>query len=147
MASLICSAIVLFTTYFLLPYLYYLPKCVLASMQVHSRRLMCLLVLIFVFLCSICLVVISLLGETPSDVRYFWKYVLAIHRTPRYHSRNTVNTDNYQNERMGGPHAHVPHILLLDHMERRSGHHHQRDHLARARRPSIFQGSHDDIGE
>jgi hypothetical protein len=53
----------------------------------------------------------------------------------------------YQNERMGGSHAHVSHLLLLDHMERRGGHRRQRDHLALARRPSVFQGSHDDIGE
>ena len=32
MASLICSALILLATFFLLPYLYYLPRCVLASM-------------------------------------------------------------------------------------------------------------------
>lgn len=32
MASLVCSAVILLATFFLLPYLYYLPKCVLASM-------------------------------------------------------------------------------------------------------------------
>jgi MFS superfamily sulfate permease-like transporter len=32
MASLVCSAIVLLATFYLLPWLYYLPKCVLASM-------------------------------------------------------------------------------------------------------------------
>jgi Sulfate permease family len=32
MASIVCSVIVLLTTFFLLPSLYYLPKCVLASM-------------------------------------------------------------------------------------------------------------------
>ena len=32
MASLVCSTLVLLATFFLLPALYYLPKCVLASM-------------------------------------------------------------------------------------------------------------------
>lgn len=32
MASLVCSAVVLLATFFLLPWLYYLPRCVLASM-------------------------------------------------------------------------------------------------------------------
>ncbi len=32
MASLICAAIILVATFFLLPWLYYLPKCVLGSM-------------------------------------------------------------------------------------------------------------------
>jgi high affinity sulfate transporter 1 len=53
MASLVCSAIVLLATFSLLPWLYYLPKCVLASI--------------------ICLVVISLLAETPHEVMYYWK--------------------------------------------------------------------------
>ena len=35
MASLICSGIVLLATFFLLPWLYSLPKCVLASMFVE----------------------------------------------------------------------------------------------------------------
>jgi high affinity sulfate transporter 1 len=53
MASLVCSAVILLATFFLLPMLYYLPSCVLASI--------------------ICLVVISLLGETPHYVMYYWK--------------------------------------------------------------------------
>ncbi|KZT22517.1 sulfate permease [Neolentinus lepideus HHB14362 ss-1] len=53
MASLICSAIVLLATFFLLPLLYHLPTCVLASI--------------------IAMVVFSLLAETPHDVRYYWK--------------------------------------------------------------------------
>ncbi|KAK0486360.1 sulfate anion transporter [Armillaria novae-zelandiae] len=53
MASLVCSGVILLATFFLLPFLYYLPKCVLASI--------------------ICLVVISLLSETPQDVRYYIK--------------------------------------------------------------------------
>ncbi len=32
MASLVCSGVILLATFFLLPFLYYLPKCVLASM-------------------------------------------------------------------------------------------------------------------
>lgn len=53
MASLICSSIVLLAIFFLLPWLYYLPKCVLASI--------------------ICLVVFSLLAEVPHDVKFFWR--------------------------------------------------------------------------
>ncbi|THH27826.1 hypothetical protein EUX98_g6364 [Antrodiella citrinella] len=53
MASLICSAIVLLATFFLLPWLYFLPKCVLASI--------------------ICLVVFSLLAEAPHDVKFYWR--------------------------------------------------------------------------
>jgi MFS superfamily sulfate permease-like transporter len=53
MASLVCSGIVLLATFFLLPYLYYLPKCVLASI--------------------ICLVVFSLLSEAPHDIKFYWR--------------------------------------------------------------------------
>ncbi|KAJ7750057.1 sulfate anion transporter [Mycena maculata] len=53
MASLVCSAVVLLATFFLLPWLYYLPKCVLSAI--------------------ICLVVFSLLREVPHDVMYYWK--------------------------------------------------------------------------
>ncbi|KAI0315518.1 sulfate anion transporter [Amylostereum chailletii] len=53
MASIFCAAIILLATFFLLPWLYYLPKCVLGSI--------------------ICLVVFSLLAETPEDVHYYWK--------------------------------------------------------------------------
>ncbi|KAJ7655602.1 sulfate anion transporter [Mycena polygramma] len=53
MASLICSVLVLLATFFLLPWLYYLPKCVLSAI--------------------ICLVVFSLLREAPHDVAYYWK--------------------------------------------------------------------------
>jgi MFS superfamily sulfate permease-like transporter len=53
MASLVCSAIVLSVTYLFLPFLYYLPKCVLAPV--------------------ICLVAVSLLAETPHDVIYYWR--------------------------------------------------------------------------
>ncbi|KAG6818411.1 hypothetical protein H0H93_005194 [Arthromyces matolae] len=50
-AALICSALILFTTFFLLPSLYFLPKCVLASI--------------------ICLVVFSLIFEIPHDLIYY----------------------------------------------------------------------------
>ncbi|KAH8103503.1 sulfate anion transporter [Cristinia sonorae] len=53
MASLVCSALVLLATFFLLPWLYYLPKCVLASI--------------------ICLVVFSLLAEAPHDIKFYWR--------------------------------------------------------------------------
>ncbi|KAK7057711.1 sulfate anion transporter [Favolaschia claudopus] len=53
MASLVCSAVVLLATFFLLPWLYYLPKCVLSAI--------------------ICLVVFSLLQEAPHDIKYYWK--------------------------------------------------------------------------
>ncbi|KAF8161461.1 sulfate anion transporter [Crassisporium funariophilum] len=53
MASLVCSGVILLATFFLLPWLYFLPKCVLASI--------------------IGLVVFSLLAETPHDVMYYWR--------------------------------------------------------------------------
>ena len=53
MASIVCSIIILLVTFFCLPWLYYLPKCVLAAI--------------------IGLVVFSLLSETPHDVKYYWK--------------------------------------------------------------------------
>ncbi|KAF8150513.1 sulfate anion transporter [Mycena galopus ATCC 62051] len=53
MASLVCSVIVLLATFFLLPWLFYLPKCVLSAI--------------------ICLVVFSLLHEAPRDIAYYWK--------------------------------------------------------------------------
>jgi MFS superfamily sulfate permease-like transporter len=34
MASLVCSVVVLLAIFFLLPWLYYLPKCVLSAMWV-----------------------------------------------------------------------------------------------------------------
>ncbi|KIK61134.1 hypothetical protein GYMLUDRAFT_199896 [Collybiopsis luxurians FD-317 M1] len=52
-ASLVCAAVVLLATFFLLPLLYYLPRCVLASI--------------------ITLVVFSLLQETPHDLIYYWR--------------------------------------------------------------------------
>ncbi|KAJ7634760.1 sulfate anion transporter [Roridomyces roridus] len=53
MASIVCSVVVLLATFFLLPWLYFLPKCVLSAI--------------------ICLVVFSLLREVPHDVGYYWK--------------------------------------------------------------------------
>ncbi|KAE9403295.1 hypothetical protein BT96DRAFT_493832 [Gymnopus androsaceus JB14] len=53
MASLVCSAVVLLATFYLIPWLYYLPKCVLASI--------------------ITLVVFSLLQETPHELIYYWR--------------------------------------------------------------------------
>ncbi|KAG6830436.1 hypothetical protein H0H92_000739 [Tricholoma furcatifolium] len=53
MASLTCSAVILFVTFFLLRYLFYLPKCVLASI--------------------ICLVVFSLMTEVPHEIMYYWR--------------------------------------------------------------------------
>ncbi|KAF7315049.1 Sulfate anion transporter [Mycena indigotica] len=53
MASLVCSVVVLLATFFLLPWLYFLPKAVLSSI--------------------ICLVVFSLLREAPHDVAYYIK--------------------------------------------------------------------------
>ncbi|KAH9976090.1 sulfate anion transporter [Lactifluus volemus] len=53
MASILCAVIILVATFFLLPWLYYLPKCVLGSV--------------------VCLVVYTLLAETPEDVIFYWK--------------------------------------------------------------------------
>ncbi|KAG6910445.1 hypothetical protein DXG01_010800 [Tephrocybe rancida] len=52
-SSLVCSSVILLTTFFLLPYLYFLPKCVLASV--------------------IILVVFSLILEVPHEVMYYWR--------------------------------------------------------------------------
>jgi high affinity sulfate transporter 1 len=53
LASLVTAGITLLATFFLLPYLYYLPRCVLASI--------------------ICLFVISLFSEVPHDLIYYWR--------------------------------------------------------------------------
>jgi len=53
MTSLICSLIIAFVTFFLLPWLYHLPRCVLAAV--------------------ICVVVFHLLHETPRDVLHYWR--------------------------------------------------------------------------
>ncbi|KAG2090747.1 sulfate transporter family-domain-containing protein [Suillus discolor] len=53
LASLVTAGITLLSTFFLLPYLYYLPRCVLASI--------------------ICLFVISLFSEVPHDLMYYWR--------------------------------------------------------------------------
>lgn len=53
MASIISSSVILFATFFLLPWLYFLPRCVLATV--------------------ILLVVYSLIAETPHDVLYYWR--------------------------------------------------------------------------
>ncbi|CAK5275870.1 unnamed protein product [Mycena citricolor] len=53
MASIVCCLVVLLATFFLLPWLYFLPKCVLSAI--------------------ICLVVFSLLREAPHEVRYYVK--------------------------------------------------------------------------
>ncbi|KAI6046373.1 sulfate transporter family-domain-containing protein [Pisolithus marmoratus] len=52
LASLVTAAIVLLVTFFLLPALYYLPKCVLASI--------------------ICLFVVTLFAELPHDLIYYY---------------------------------------------------------------------------
>ncbi|KAF5354753.1 hypothetical protein D9756_005572 [Leucocoprinus leucothites] len=52
MASLVCSGVVLLATFVFLPWMYHLPKCVLAVV--------------------ITLVIFSLLAETPHDVIYYW---------------------------------------------------------------------------
>ncbi|KAF8132083.1 sulfate transporter family-domain-containing protein, partial [Boletus edulis] len=53
LASLITAGLVLLSTFFLLPTLYFLPKCVLASI--------------------ICLFVMSLFSEVPHDLVYYYK--------------------------------------------------------------------------
>ncbi|KAF8806674.1 sulfate anion transporter [Phlegmacium glaucopus] len=53
MASLVCSGIILLATFFLLPWLYSLPTCVLASI--------------------ICRIVFALLAETPHEVFYYFR--------------------------------------------------------------------------
>jgi MFS superfamily sulfate permease-like transporter len=78
MASLVCSSVVLLFTFFLLPTMYYLPRCVLASMLVVytwplSLHSLCADV---GEILSICLVVFTLLAEVPHDVAYYWKWVV-----------------------------------------------------------------------
>ncbi|KIL62009.1 hypothetical protein M378DRAFT_81836, partial [Amanita muscaria Koide BX008] len=53
MSTLVCGTVVLLATFFLLPFLYYLPKCVLGSI--------------------ICLIVYTLFAEVPHDVGYYWR--------------------------------------------------------------------------
>lgn len=53
MASMLCSTFVILAVFFLLPALYYLPRCVLASI--------------------VCLVVYSLLAEAPEDIEFYIK--------------------------------------------------------------------------
>ncbi|KIJ65942.1 hypothetical protein HYDPIDRAFT_110053 [Hydnomerulius pinastri MD-312] len=53
MASLVCAGIILLATFFLLPTLYFLPKCALAAI--------------------ICLFVMSLFAEVPHDLVYYYK--------------------------------------------------------------------------
>lgn len=53
MTSFLVASIVLFSTFFLLQYLFFLPKAVLG--------------------CVISLVIYSILAECPEDVRFFWR--------------------------------------------------------------------------
>ncbi|KAH7925315.1 hypothetical protein BV22DRAFT_1195297 [Leucogyrophana mollusca] len=53
MASLVCAAVVLLSTFFLLPYLFFLPTCVLAAI--------------------ICLFVVALFTEVPQDLVFYWR--------------------------------------------------------------------------
>lgn len=53
MTSLLTGGMVLFVTYFLLGFLFYLPKCILSVI--------------------ICVVVFSILAEAPHDVMFYWK--------------------------------------------------------------------------
>ena len=76
MASIVCSSVVLLAIFFLLPWLYFLPKCVLAAMSVTFP--ICEAFFPDRTLVSICLVVFSLLAEAPHDVKYFWKWVFTL---------------------------------------------------------------------
>jgi len=53
MYCILTSVIILLSTFFLLQYLFYLPKCVLASI--------------------ICMVIYTILAEAPHDLKFFWK--------------------------------------------------------------------------
>lgn len=53
MTSLLVGSLVLLITFFALPLLAYLPKCILA--------------------CIVCVVVFSILSETPEEVMFFWR--------------------------------------------------------------------------
>ena len=73
MASLVCSGVVLLATFFLLPWLYYLPKCVLAAMYAPLSSYSLSVKLLHSRSSSIGLIVWSLLVETPHDVLYYWR--------------------------------------------------------------------------
>lgn len=53
MTSLLTGCFVLLVTAFALPLLFFLPKCILAAI--------------------VCVVVFSILSETPHEVMFFWK--------------------------------------------------------------------------
>ncbi|KAH9915418.1 sulfate anion transporter [Fomitopsis serialis] len=53
MSSMVCSVVVLLAVFYLMPWLYYLPKTVLGAV--------------------ICLVVFSLLAEVPHDLKFYWR--------------------------------------------------------------------------
>ncbi|KAH0829079.1 sulfate transporter family-domain-containing protein [Lanmaoa asiatica] len=71
LASLITAGLVLLATFFLLPTLYFLPKCVLASMLVFLAP--CHIVRFDPHLHSICLFVMTLFTEVPHDLVYYYK--------------------------------------------------------------------------
>ena len=72
MASLVCSGLILLATFFLLPWLYFLPKCVLAVMYVDLFYPVKTDTQIDI---RIALVVFSLIAEMPHDILYYWKSV------------------------------------------------------------------------
>jgi hypothetical protein len=57
-----------------------------------------------------------------------------------------IATDVYQHEVVGGFNSHVADIRLLDHMEHRSRHRGQCDHLSLAGRPSVVKNTDDNTG-
>lgn len=74
LASLIAAGLVLLATFFLLPVLYFLPKCVLASMFVSPAPHH--IVRFDPGLHSICLFAMSFFSEVPHDLVYNYKYVV-----------------------------------------------------------------------
>ena len=73
MASLVCSALVLLATFYLLPALYFLPRSVLSAVLAIISVLSLSFITTDTPTYSIALIVFSLLAETPHDLAYFWR--------------------------------------------------------------------------
>lgn len=82
MASLICSGIVLLSMFFLLPWLYSLPKCVLGSMFVGNLVHHWFIHFIASNF-SIARIVFSLLAETPHEIVYYFRFGIPFIIPPR----------------------------------------------------------------
>ena len=83
-ASLVCSGVVLLSMFFLLPWLYSLPKCVLGSMFVGNFVHWFTHFIVSYF--SIARIVFSLLAETPHEIFYYFRFGVPSIIFPSYNS-------------------------------------------------------------